>query len=298
MMIIVPEQLASATLAREGDAGQTWLDGLPELAQRYLMLWDCRLEGEVAGSSVALIIPVMSLHGPAVLKISFTHPGNADEPRALEVWQGDGAVRLYEAAAADFALLVERVRTRQLDLPTDEALEVGGDLLRRLAVPAPDDLPTLAGQAAGWEDQLLDQDRRTGHPLSDRTIGAALETIRDLAQDRTPTMLHGDLHAGNILHSDRGWLTIDPKGVAGNPAHDAMTMMLYDHQRAMQAPDVRAELDRRLSIFCDASGADFAWARRLTQARFVSAVLWDRLQHGHLADPATDIRAAGAELLL
>lgn len=297
-MITIPDSLATATIAREGEPGRTWIRQLPSLAEKYLRLWRCQLDGDIASGAVGLIMPVESPYGAAVLKISFTHPGNADESRALRLWQGNGAVRLYEAAPDEFALLVERVQTRQLDLPDDEALAVSGELLRRLAVPAPVDMPTLASQAPGWEEQLLDQDRRTGHPLPGRIVGAALETIRDLAQDRTPTMLHGDLHAGNILASDRGWLTIDPKGVAGNPAHDAMTMMLYGYQRAMQAPDLRAELVRRLTIFCDASGADLDWARRLTQARFVSAVLWDRLVSDYVADPAVDIRAAGAELLL
>ena len=297
-MIIVPEQLASGTIGREGDDGRAWIDRLPALAEHYLQRWHCSLDGPVTNGAVALIMPVRSPHGPAVIKISFAHPGNVDEPRALRLWQGNGAVRLFEEAPADFALLVERVSTRQLDLPDDEALEVGGTLLRQLAVPAPPEMPTLASQAPGWEEQLLDQDRRTGHPLPDRIVDAALETIRDLGQDRTPTMLHGDLHAGNILASDRGWLIIDPKGVAGNPAHDAMTMMLYGYQHVMQAADPRTEVDRRLKIFCDASGADLAWARRLTQARCVSGVLWDRLMSDYVADPAHDIRAVAAEFLL
>jgi streptomycin 6-kinase len=297
-MLTIPEPLATGTIAREGEPGRAWIRQLPALAEKYLRLWNCEPAGAITAGAVGLIIPVDCAYGPAVLKISFTHPGNADESRALRVWGGDGAVRLFEDAPDDFALLIERVRNRQLDLPDDEAIEVAGQLLRRLAVPAPAEMPTLASQAAGWEEQLLDQDRRTGHPLPDRILGAALETIRDLAQDRTPTMTHGDLHAGNILDSDRGWLTIDPKGVAGNPAHDAMTMMLYGHQHVMAAVDVRSELERRLMIFCDASGADLDWARRLTQARFVSAVLWERLVNDLVADPSVDIRAAGAELLL
>lgn len=297
-MIIVPEQLASATVRREGDDGMAWIERLPALAEHYLRRWRCSLDGPVTSGAVALIMPVRSPYGPAVIKISFAHPGNVDEHRALRLWQGNGAVRLYRDAPGDFALLAERVTTRQLDLPDDQALEVSGKLLRQLAVPAPPDMPTLASQAPGWEEQMLDQDQRTGHPLPGRIVDAALETIRDLGQDRTATMLHGDLHAGNILASDRGWLTIDPKGVAGNPAHDAMTMMLYGYQQVMRAADLRTELDRRLRIFCDASGADLGWARRLTQARCVSAVLWDRLMSNYVADPALDIRAAAAELLL
>jgi len=297
-MIIVPDAFAAVTIAREGEAGRAWIERLPALAEKYLALWRCEVADAIGSGAVGLVLPVRSPHGPAVLKISFNHPGNVDESRALRLWQGNGAVQLYDEAPEDFALLLERVSPRQLDLPGDEAIAVGGNLLRRLAVPAPDDMPTLASQSPGWEEQLRDQDRRSGHALSRQFVGAALETIRDLAHDRTPTMLHGDLHAGNILDSDRGWLTIDPKGVAGNPAHDAMTMMLYGHEHVIRAVDVRAELNRRLAIFCEASGADLDWARRITQARFVSSVLWDLLVNGHRADPAIDTHAAGAELLL
>lgn len=297
-MIIVPETFASATVVREGEPGREWIQRLPAIAERCLQRWDCRPDGKISSGEVGLIIPVRSPYGPAVIKISFTHPGNVDEPRALRLWQGNGAVRLYEDAPEDYALLLERVQPRCLDLPVDEALQIGGELLARLCVPAPADMPTLASQAPSWEEQLLDQDRRAGHPLPDRVLGAALETIRDLAQDRTPTMLHGDLHAGNILASDRGWLAIDPKGVCGNPAHDAATMMLYRPEDALQAADIRAELDRRVAIFCDASGADPDWARRLIQARFVSGVLWDRLHADTVIEAKSDIRAVVAELLV
>ena len=36
-----------------------------------------------------------------------------------------------------------------------------------------------------------------------------------------PVVLHGDLHYGNVLSSDReGWLAIDPKGVTGEPSYE------------------------------------------------------------------------------
>lgn len=36
--------------------------------------------------------------------------------------------------------------------------------------------------------------------------------------------LHGDLHHENILHGERGWLAIDPKGVLGDPGFDAANL--------------------------------------------------------------------------
>jgi streptomycin 6-kinase len=274
-LIAIPEAFAAATITREGDRGRDWLAELPDLAQRYLRHWDCTQDGPVTAGQVAVVIPVASSYGPAMIKISFRHPGNRDEPAALRLWQGDGAVRLYDHEPDDFAILVERAEPRILDLPLEEALRIGGELSARLAVPAPGQMTRLADQAGPWEQQLLDHDQQADHPLPDRMLEVALQTIRDAALDDTTTMLHGDLHAGNILHSERGWLIIDPKGVAGNRAHDAATMFIYRHQEASAAADLRAETERRMSIFCSAAGADPQWTRRLIRARFVSGLLWE-----------------------
>jgi streptomycin 6-kinase len=60
--------------------------------------------------------------------------------------------------------------------------------------------------------QLLDADPRTGVLLLERLIGS---------MDK-PLLIHGDLHEGNILKSERDpWLSLDPKGVVGDPAYDA-----------------------------------------------------------------------------
>lgn len=37
-------------------------------------------------------------------------------------------------------------------------------------------------------------------------------------------LLHGDIHHENILHGQRGWLVIDPKGLIGDPMYDTANM--------------------------------------------------------------------------
>ncbi len=283
-MITVPDRLAVATIGREGETGRAWVEELPALADRLRRRWHCTRTGPPSHGGVAMIMPVDSPHGPAVIKISFRHPGNRGEADALRLWHGDGAVRLHADAPEDYAMLLERVDTRTLDLPVDQALVVGGELSARLAVAAPADVPRLADQCGPWEDQLRDQDRRCGHPLAGRVVDAAIETIRGLAGDGTDTMLHGDLHAGNILASSRGWLAIDPKGLTGNAAFDAMTMIIYRQGEDTAQTDLAAETLRRLAIFCTAAGLDHELARRCVQARMTSAALWELL-HGDL-DPA------------
>jgi streptomycin 6-kinase len=283
-VIPIPAALAAATIAREGQPGKVWIDRLPDLAGSCLRRWKCQRDGAISHGGVALIIPVRSPYGPAVIKISFRHPGNVDEPLALRTWQGNGAVRLYESAPDDLAMLLERAG-RPLDLPdVDEVLIIGGRLSKQLAVVAPAEMPTLASRAEAWEHDILEQAARIDHGLPARIVGAALEIIRDLRADATATMLHGDFYAANILGSDRGWLAIDPKGLAGPAAYDASTMIGYRYQELNSATDVGKAAQRRLEIFCEAAEVDTGLAQRLALARMVSGILWDR-DHPAAASP-------------
>ncbi|KJS51935.1 kinase, partial [Streptomyces rubellomurinus subsp. indigoferus] len=54
----------------------------------------------------------------------------------------------------------------------------------------------------------------------------AVATVRVLGPRQPDTLVHGDLHARNILRSDREpWLAVDPKGYVGDPAYDAGTLL-------------------------------------------------------------------------
>jgi streptomycin 6-kinase len=279
-MITVPQKLIIETTSREGAAARQWIERLPQLAQDQLQRWNCRPDGPVTHGGVALIMPVSSPRGPAVIKISFPHQGNVGEPQALQVWAGAGAVELYEQDPDNFAMLLERVGPDTLNaVPTaDEALVIAGQLAARLAVPADCGVSSVAAGCDHWEQQLQDQRGRADSPLDDRVVAAAIETIRDLAQDTTPTMIHGDLHAANILASERdGWVVIDPKGWTGPLAFDTTTIIRDRAEEILQSGDLRGGVLHRIAVYCEASGGDPDLARRCTQAAMVSSALWERI---------------------
>jgi streptomycin 6-kinase len=107
------------------------------------------------------------------------------------------------------------------DGPVEEAIEIAGELAYQLAVdPGPGILP-LAESMPNWAEQLRGQVAGCPDALPGWAVVRALATIEHLAGDRTPTMIHGDLHFGNILRSHRTpWLTIDPKGWSGTAAFE------------------------------------------------------------------------------
>ncbi|MFI9721498.1 aminoglycoside phosphotransferase family protein [Streptomyces sp. NPDC052396] len=280
-MLLIPEGFAQHTIDREGEPGRAWLASLPDLADELLHRWQCvRTTDPVVHGMVGLVLPVHRADGtPAMLKISFPHHGNVHEPDAFAAWRGRGAVRLLERDDPRFAMLLERAGESTLaQLPSaDEAMAVAGQLARRLAVPAPPALPRLRDRIPEWQEQLPKDAARLGHPLPARTLDAALATLRELGPDQPDTLLHGDLHANNVLRADREpWLAVDPKGWAGDPAYDAYTTLRSRAHDLLTATDVRTALLRRLTIFAEAADCAPERAVRWAQFRATMAAHWGR----------------------
>lgn len=282
-MIAIPEAFARSTLEREKERGAQWLTMLPSIVDGLLERWGCVPDGEVMHGSVGVVVPVRRHAGePAVVKVSFPHPGNVHEPDAFAAWAGRGAVMLHERDDERFAMLLERAHAITL-LATgdgDEATAVAGQLCRRLAIPAPPGLPRLSEQAAAWEGQLRIDSAELTHPLPLKAVDAAVETVRELGPSQPDLLIHGDLHATNILRAEREpWLVVDPKGQVGDPAYDAGMAIKWHPLRPLPDGDLRKAVHRLLAIFAEAAQVDRERAHRWAQFHAVRAAFWGR-RHG------------------
>ncbi|MCB5908926.1 aminoglycoside phosphotransferase family protein [Streptomyces pinistramenti] len=279
----IPETFSRSTIEREGEPGAAWLAELPGIVEELLERWGCIPDGEVMHGGVGVVVPVVRrAEGTAALKVSFPHPGNVHEPDAFAVWGGRGAVLLHARDDERFAMLLERARTSTLaeSEDGDEAVTIAGRLSRRLAVPAPPGLPRLRQQAAAWEKQLRKDADELTHALSPYVVDAAVATVRELATIQPDTLIHGDLHARNILRADREpWLAVDPKGYAGDPAYDSGTLLKSRALTLIEADDLRKAAHRTLDVFAEAAELDRERARRWAQLHVVQAAFWGR-RHG------------------
>ncbi|MFE9867123.1 aminoglycoside phosphotransferase family protein [Streptomyces sp. NPDC005506] len=282
-MIGMPEAFARSTVEREGERGATWLAELPGIVEELLGRWGCVPDGEVMHGGVGVIIPVRRrAEGTAVLKVSFPHPGNVHEPDAFSAWGGRGAVLLYERDDERFAMLLERIRTSTLAEVDDgdEVVTIAGRISRRLAIPAPPGLPRLREQADAWEAQLRKDAGELTHTLSRYVVDAAVATVRELGRVQPDTLIHGDLHARNILRAHREpWLAVDPKGYAGDPAYDSGTLLKSRALTLLNADDLSKAVHRTLYVFAEAAELDRERARRWAQFHAVQAAFWGR-RHG------------------
>jgi streptomycin 6-kinase len=153
------------------------------------------------------------------LKVQTPHRESEHEAAALELWDGDGAVRLLAHDPERHALLLERCvpGTPLASVGQESALEVLVSLLPRLWKPAAAPFRSLAEEASWWLEQLPGSWEEAGRQFERRLLDAALEALGELAPTQgEQVLLHQDLHGDNVLAAEREpWLAIDPKPLVG-----------------------------------------------------------------------------------
>jgi streptomycin 6-kinase len=149
---------------------------------------------------------------PVVLKLVWPHRETEHEADALELWDGDGAVRLLARDDSRSAMLLERCEPGipLSSLEPEPALDVLIELLPRLWRPAREPFHTLVDEAAWWLEYLPRERHRAVEPW---LVDAAIDALSSLAPTQGEQVLaNQDLHGDNVLAAQREpWLLIDPK---------------------------------------------------------------------------------------
>ena len=189
----------------------------------------------------------------AVLKVRSPEDDESDEEgEALELWGGDGAVRLLRRDRSRRALLIERA---------GEDISESGRKRRRpeIAVATGLKLWRPAAEPFRWIGDHVPRwlDNADGHELAPlaRELYASLDVSRE-------TLVHGDFHHHNILRSARGPVAIDPKPMLGEPEYDVPSFLWNPLWHRMR----RDVTERRLAAFA-AAGLDEERMRKWTVIR-------------------------------
>jgi streptomycin 6-kinase len=226
---------------------------LERVARELAVAWGLELGTPYALSRYSFVAPA----GPnAVLKVTPVEDDESDhEADALELWGGDGAVRLLRRDVARKALLAERADpgTDISTLPDDEATAVAVKLGRRLWRPAGAPFRWIGDHVPAWLDQA-ERDGAALVPLA-RELYAALDVARE-------TLIHGDFHHHNILRHGDGFVAIDAKAMLGEPEFDVPSFLWNPLESVMTAE----RTERRIAAFA-AGGLDAGRIRAWTVIR-------------------------------
>jgi streptomycin 6-kinase len=207
-------------MADTGLTHEAWLERVPELVTRCCEEWALTPGLPYPPGAAGHAIRVERSDGtPAVLKLIYPHRESEHEADALELWDGDGAVRLLERSEDGYAMLLERCGPGTVLAAEGQevALDVMIGLLPRLWKPAGEPFHTLAAESAWWASYLEEQWERSRPPYPRALLEAALAAFEELpATQGKLVLLHQDLHAENVLSAQREpWLVIDPKPLLG-----------------------------------------------------------------------------------
>lgn len=245
-----------------GDAGRVWLADLPRILDRCRERWALTLGGPIPNLSLNYITSAVTNNGEEVmLKIGvIPHEVRAE----IETLQRFGGRRMVRCLDADFelgAFLIERLRPGQMLTSVGgnaEETRIAAGMMKTLPVPCPaaDGLPTFAG----WIEKAFARLRRNYGPdcgpLGRRLVEQAEAAFAAIQAAKRPLMLlHGDLYHENILFDEhRGWTTIDPKGVLGDPVLETGRFQNNQIPNTLSLPEKRHLIEERIEIFASELG--------------------------------------------
>ena len=252
-------------LDRFGPAAAAWIDDFGAIVGGLCQKWALNPDTVRAGGTGAVVECVSTVDGTRyALKLSPDPTISAQEAAALTYWADlPNVVELVGTHATRGAVLLEWLpNATELTADTWGIAEVTGlisDLYSPRRTPPPD-VP-LARERVEFVFELWDRRRRA---LPDSPIdGAVWRRCQSAAMDMASSgdsLLHGDLHPGNILRvgDGRRIVAIDPRPCIGDPAMDLADLAMNGartkaaiRSRCRQLADIADPIDAdRLWLWC------------------------------------------------
>ena len=191
------------------------------------------------------------------------------------------------------AILLERAegRTSLADLARngqdDEACRIACAVIAELHAPRSRPSPPGLVPLDRWFRDL----DTAAEALGGVSAHSAAAARRLLAEPRDLVALHGDIHHGNILDfGKRGWLAVDPKGLAGEGAFDYANLFCNPDRVTATAP---GRLARRAGIVAETAGLEHRRLLRWVLAWAGLSAAWS-LADGELPEAALAVAELAA----
>ena len=259
------DELRRRLSRRFGPDVEGWLDALPPVLAGLAERWRLDYGSLIQRGSMSVVVRCTADGRPAVLKVSPDRRRVRDEAAALARWRTPHVPAVLAADGDVGALLIEAVEpgtplAESHDHPKPDSLAELMASLHTTGVADPSYRP-VAERVAHLFDAGRSNYRR--RPALTAVVPEELYergrrlAVRLAADPPATVLLHGDLTPVNVLvgGTERGLVAVDPAPCLGDPAFDAVDLVLW------RAEDVRT-VNARAEQLAPAIDAD---ARRLLQ---------------------------------
>jgi len=269
----IPDRFAEGIITDFGKLGREWLDTILLKLESYCERWNLVVDGKPTHGHLSLVIPVLRRNEECVLKIAWIDENTQHEVVALQVWNGQGVVKLLDSNPKDGVQLLERLNFNKTlnDIDVNEAVIIASRLLRRLAIPAPKSIPKLKDQTSTLLEVMTKRWQKLDKPIPKDIFHKALEIARYLATSSNTLLVNHDLHYGNVLASEREpWLVIDPKVISGDIEYGLFPLVL----RRLEEVGGPKGLHQRFAGLIEKANLDAQKAYDWTLVRCTDYWLW------------------------
>jgi N-acyl homoserine lactone hydrolase len=225
------------------------LSGARATAREVAREWHLELGEPFPMANVSVVFPTGD---GQVLKVAWEGDDESlYEPDALELWNGNGAVRAYRRSGR--AVLEERAVPGDdiSGLDDDEATAIAVGIAQKLWRPATGPFQSVEDDVNRW----LDDARREGSGLA----GMARELFETVGVNPR-WVVHGDFHHHNILRHGERHVAIDPKPYLADREYDVPSFLWNPMDNYMAD---RETTERRIAAFVAVGLDDFkirAWS--------------------------------------
>ncbi|MCL1786075.1 MAG: aminoglycoside phosphotransferase family protein [Alphaproteobacteria bacterium] len=274
------------------------IEPLRNKAEQYIRLWNLEPDGGPFNSNWALLWPVTRGSEKFMLKIQSETGREAQGVRALQLFDGYGAVRIFENE--NDVQLLERIvipdnKPTLMQMIVDGDDDIATNILCGTAIQLHEYAKTInrteyasfeKGNGGGpaesdiYKGGIASEDT----PMFERGLELA-ESIKQ-ADGSKRILIHGDLWCGNILYSDnRGWLAIDPQPKIALPAQEYAMWLGYVADGIPSEIIVnKNRIERQNKIISERTGIaqkdilQFAWLKALGLGAWASPGPWKEQQ--------------------
>ena len=259
--------------------GEAFLAVLPALIDEASQRWG--LSDVIPVSNLSFYFVAYAKRGSedVILKMGVPNFEFSSEMAALKLFNGDGACQLIDCDEERGFLLLERLNpgTMLAELENDdERTYIAADVMQRLWRTVPEKNNFI--QLSDWFDELKTVrpkfDGGTG-PFPKEIFERVESFLPELFADKDVKLIHGDFHHFNILHSERGWLIIDPKGVIGPAGYEVGPLMINPWGSFSDGTSFQIKTKRRIDIFRERLGWEREKIIHWSLAHSVLSAWWD-----------------------